>query len=65
MKFLILHKAVKDILAKDEFNTDVGMTLDLEHVKYTIKDKTDFTELPTDKLMKKVEQYDQSSYLNR
>jgi hypothetical protein len=50
-------QAVKDILAKDEFGTDVGLTLDLGHVKYTIKDKTDFIELPTDQLMKKVEQY--------
>ena len=47
---------VKEILAKDQFNTDVGMTLDLGHVKYTIEDKTDFIELPTDKLMEKVEQ---------
>jgi hypothetical protein len=50
-------EVVKDIMARDEFNTDIGMCLDLGHVRYTIRSKESFINLPIDRLMQEVETY--------
>jgi hypothetical protein len=50
-------EVVKDIMARDEFNTDTALILDLGHIRYSVRSREDFVNLSTDDLMKKIEQY--------
>ena len=57
-EFPFSPETMKDIMQKDEFNSDFAMLLDLGHVKYSVRNREDFTNLSTDDLMKRIEQYD-------
>jgi hypothetical protein len=48
---------VQNLLAKDEFDSEIGLTLDLGHIRYSIRNREGFINLSTPELMQKVEQY--------